>query len=230
MSINNNKLPKTTSLYFKSLLDIMDELDDDYFNNDNIIINSYGDNIKNNIELLKKNIVDKNSYYNYKNPHITCICCRNYVVLHEKNIKDFLEYSNTKKNKKSLSLVYRLCPDTVIKYPNYYNSIKNCIPNINYSYETYCFQFEIYFYKNNFNNKIDIIEDCNNFLSCTICKNNLCEQHYKMNKYFTKKCDYCIKYWNICSWCKFDSMTFFYNNTSTRLLYEESLCNNFHKN
>ena len=73
-------------------------------------------------------------------------------------------------------------------------------------------------------------------IKCTICKNLYCTDHILYNPFYDSKCSCCVKYWNICSWCKYEKLYFFLiesinkpiNKPINKIQYEQELCNIFH--
>ena len=197
---------------------------------------SYGNiNItnKNNIDLNQElNILKKQKYYidTSDNHDNNCWCCTNYLIIHHKNIFEFIskyliiptkKSSATYPSSKLIKILYRLKPNLFINYD--INKIKY-LSLINKSLvcdeDSNMFKFQIYFSQPN------LVYD--QLINCTICKENYCPLHYSFNPFFNSKCNFCDGYWNICAWCKYDLMYLFFNINYTKLIEEEELCDIYH--
>ena len=158
---------------------------------------------------------------NYNNQQF-CYYCRNYLVLPDYEIINFLNFHlSLKKYSKYLILVFRLCPGIFMGY-NILDNIQlrkfvfNCL-NLNETdidYNNYFIQFSIYNkYKNafDFNSKHFIYENLfhqanltfGDYIKCDSCKNYLCPMHIYLSNCHFKHCTKCHdKKWTICGWCK----------------------------
>lgn len=130
----------------------------------------------------------------------------------------------TRPSSKLIKILYRLHPE----YFEYCDITKiRCLKNINKSYlsdDSYKYIFDNYFKSSEDNLSFNM-----DYYACSICQTNLCLTHMIFNPYYSSKCLYCNKYWNICLWCKHQSMTTLFDKKNNKLLYMKSLCNIFHK-
>ncbi len=200
--------------------DLMDNLEprnklENDINFENILINFYE---------KEEDIEIKNSI-NYDNEHF-CFYCKNYMVLPEYEIINFLNLHLTqKKYSKYLMVVFRLCPNVfsyqramenkyLRKYIHNYLNLEEVEfndPNEKMLKELVIFsQYEIktkqcnssHIYENLFHQpNLKYID----YLKCDSCKNYVCPMHVYLSKFNFRDCDICkTKKWSICGWCKYN--------------------------
>ncbi len=135
--------------------------------------------------------------YTGKNNFEYCYACKNQLLFHQNDIKNFLEkYLYKKPNKQLIHIVYRLYPK-IIEYINfdYFNKYKKIVLDVHYPILENNNAFYIYeslFYQNNLNS--------NSYIDCIICKNLYCPLHTKLTSFFTRKCK-CEKNIQVCTFC-----------------------------
>ena len=194
---------------------------------------------------LKKLYWKKQNHLTYKfidnndSNKTNCWCCHNYIVIHYSNIDNFIKKyfdnnNNVDKNNnenikirpssKLIKILYRLHPEY---FDSYDTSKIKYLKNINRSYltnDSYKYVFDNYFNCSHIDFSVNL-----DYYTCTICQNNLCNLHMTLNPYYSSKCSYCKKYWNLCLWCKNKLLTRLFDKKKDKLIYEKSLCNIFHK-
>ena len=128
---------------------------------------------------------------------------------------------NPTPSSKYIKLLYRLKPDIFL---NLNLSNYKYLESINFNYcktqDNLKYIYEIYFYQPD-------ISDYD-YINCTICSKKYCPIHIILNEFYMKKCNYCIKYWNICAWCKNDHLINQFNSFD-QIIDEDILCMCFHK-
>jgi len=209
---------KTEDDFFELInnLEPTNEFEND-INFKNILINFYE---------KEEDIEIKNST-NYDNGHF-CFYCKNYMVLPDYEIINFLNFHLTqKKYSKYLILVFRLCPNIfsyqlVMENKYLRNYIHNYLnleevefndPNEKMIKELIIYsQYEIKT-KNSRCNSSHIYENLFyqsnlkyiDYVKCDSCKNYLCPMHIYLSKFNFRDCNICkTKKWSICGWCKYD--------------------------
>lgn len=143
-----------------------------------------------------------------------CICCDRYIIIHDFELNKLFNNINNKSNR-VLKLLYRLRGD-LFDYP----INNNIIPGIDYNLESFKYKFEIYFY----NQSLEMYS----FLRCSICLHLFCPLHISINEFYKKHCNYCNKYWFICTWCKYDTIRQLFDINYTKISNEDELCNLYH--
>jgi hypothetical protein len=194
------------------------EDDDDFFD----FIESC-DYTKFNLDILSKEFYEKPEEEenlkstNYNNEHF-CYYCKNYMVMPDYEIINFLKFHlSLKKYSKYLILVFRLCP-FIFNYINVmenkylrkfifnYLNISDCYSNainldiFNKYNEKYGCYLKTHVYENLFHQPNLTFFD---YIKCDSCKKYLCPMHRYLSNCYYKKCQICNnKLWTICGWCK----------------------------
>lgn len=209
----------------------------------NSCANSYARNKILDAELQDLYFYKKTNHQSMTNAAKTkCVCCTNYIVIHEANVHKFIikymdkpnnsiisskqNYASQKMkpSSKLITILYRLHPNI---FSSYDMSKIKCLSKINrlnhISQDSYEHIFENYFHTN------DNLVLSGEYETCSVCEFIFCHSHSMYNPFFRFKCAYCDKYWNICTWCLNAKVRNFYSNISNELTFAHALCNIFHK-
>lgn len=213
--VNEDEFSEVNEDEFFELINNLEATNKNDIDLENILVNFYE----------KEEDVEIKKSINYDNQHF-CFYCKNYMVLPECEIINFLNYHLTqKKYSKYLMLVFRLCPN-IFSYQyvmlnkylrkhihNYLNleeiefndrnekMLKELVILCQYEIKTKNFNSS-YIYENLFYQpNLKYID----YLKCDSCKNYVCPMHVYLSKFNFRECNICkIKKWSICGWCKYN--------------------------
>lgn len=226
LTVNNEKFDFIN--YENNLFNLDDDEDDEDIYLD--LTNNFNKEIDLNFEKITIDFYQREEdseikkSINYENENF-CFYCKNYLVLPDYEIKNFLNFHLVqKKYSKYLILVFRLCPNIfsyinvmenkyLRKYIYNYLDIQDIViddKDIKFSNDINIYNH--YQLKNNHQTKEYIYENLfhqpnlkyTDYVKCDSCKHYLCPMHTYLSKFYFNKCDSCNnKTWTICGWCKY---------------------------